>query len=116
MSAPKSSAVVMPTKGGEAMPAEAAALTKMAGGGLVLSPLPLSGGRKRRGTKRLSKKVLKMFKKGSAKKLVKMLKGGQEAEEAVAAPEASEATEGARRRKGGKTKRGSRKSRHSFLY
>ena len=48
MSAPKSSAVVMPTKGGEAVPSEAAAVTKMAGGGLVLSPLPLSGGRKRK--------------------------------------------------------------------
>ena len=116
MSAPKSSAVVMPTKGGEAVPSEAAAVTKMAGGGLVLSPLPLSGGRKRK-TKRISKKVLKMFKKGSAKKLAKMLKGGQEAEAEVAAPEMGEATEGARRkRKGGKTRRGSRKSRHSFLY
>lgn len=115
MSAPKSSAVVMPTKGGEAQPAEAAAVTKMAGGGLVLSPLPLSGGKRK--TKRISKKVLKMFKKGSAKKLAKMLKGGQEAEAEVAAPEMGEATEGARRkRKGGKTRRGSRKSRHSFLY
>lgn len=115
--APKSSAVVMPTKGGEAVPGEAAAVTKMAGGGLVLSPLPLSGGRKRRGTKRLSKKVLKMFKKGSAKKLSKLLKGGQEGEDAVTAPETPEPTEGARRRRGSrKTKRGSRKSRHSFLY
>ena len=118
MSAPKSSAVVMPTEGGAAMPEQAAAVTKMAGGGLVLSPLPLSGGRKRK-TKRLSKKVLKMFRKGSAKKLQKLLKGGQEAEEVVATEGESPAapTEGARRRGSRKTKRGSRKSRrHAFLY
>lgn len=117
MSAPKSSAVVVPTEGGAAMPEQAAAVTKMAGGGLVLSPLPLSGGRKRK-TKRISKKVLKMFKKGSATKLAKLLKGGQEAEEMVAAPEGAAApVEGARRkRKGGKTRRGSKKSRHAFLY
>jgi len=117
MSAPKSSAVVMPTEGGSAMPEQAAAVTKMAGGGLVLSPLPLSGGRKRRGTKRLSKKVLKMFKKGSAKKLAKLLKGGQEAEDVMATEGEAAPVEGARRkRRGGKTRRGSRKSRHSFLY
>ncbi len=113
MSAPKSSAVVMPTKGGEAQPEQAAAVTKMAGGGLVLSPLPLSGGRKRRGTKRLSKKVLKMFKKGSAKKLQKLLKGGQEAEEVVATEGEAAPAEGARRRRS-KTRRTSR--RHGFLY
>lgn len=114
MSAPKSSAVVMPTKGGEAMPEQAAAVTKMAGGGLVLSPLPLSGGRKRK-TKRISKKVLKMFKKGSAKKLQKLMKGGDEAEEVMATESQAAPVEGARRktRRGGKK---SRKTRHSFLY
>ena len=115
MSAPKSSAVVMPTEGGAPVPGDAAAVTKMAGGGLMLSPLPLNGGKRK--TKRLSKKVLKMFKKGSAKKLSKLLKGGQEAEEEVVAAETAAPAEGARRRKtrrGGR--KGSRKSRHSFLY
>ena len=109
----------MPTEGGNALPAQAAAVTKMAGGGLVLSPLPLSGGRKgSRKTKRLSKKVLKMFKKGSAKKLAKLMKGGEVAEEVMASEGESAPTEGARRRRrGGKTHRGSRKSRrHGFLY
>ena len=118
MSATKSSAVVMPTEGGAPQPSDAAAVTKMAGGGLVLSPLPLSGGRKRK-TKRLSKKVLKMFKKGSAKKLAKLLKGGQEAEEVMATEGESTPEEGAGRRRRGsrKTRRGSRKSRrHAFLY
>ncbi len=112
MSDMKSSAIVMPTKGGEAQPDEAAAVTKMAGGGLVLSPLPLSGGRRHRKTKRLSKKVLKMFKKGSAKRLQKLLKGGQGAEDLVVD---EPATEGAARRRRG-TRRASKSRRHAFLY
>jgi hypothetical protein len=118
MSATKSSAVVIPaSESGAPMPGQAAAVTGMSGGGLVLSPLPLSGGRKRK-TKRLSKKVLKMFKKGSAKKLSKLLKGGQNGtEEVVTGETPATPVEGARRRRrGGKTRRGSRKSRHSFLY
>lgn len=115
MSAPKSSAVVVPTENGTPKPGDAAAVTKMAGGGLVLSPLPLNGGRRK--TKRLSKKVLRMFKKGSAKKLSKLLKGGQAAEKVVATEGETAPAEGARRkRRGTKTRRGSRKSRHSFLY
>ena len=110
MSAPKSSAVVVPAVGGEAAPAEAAAVTKMSGGGLVLSPLPLSGGRRK--TRRISKKVLRMFKKGSKAKLMKLMKGGQEAEEVVTS-EMKGAEMGGRK----KSRRGSRKSRrHAMLY
>ena len=66
------SAVVVPnSQNGSAN--EAAAVTPMKGG-MVLSPLPLSGGRRK--TKKLSKKVLNMFKKGSRGKLMKMMKGG----------------------------------------
>jgi hypothetical protein len=66
------SAVVVPnSQNGSAN--EAAAVTPMKGG-MVLSPLPLSGGRRK--TKKLSKKVLNMFKKGSRSKLMKMMKGG----------------------------------------
>jgi hypothetical protein len=121
MSSVKSSAVVVPTAGGEAKPAEAAAVTKMAGGGLILSPLPLSGGKKRgsRKTKRLSKKVLKMFRKGSAKKLAKLLKGGVDDTEGVMTTEgesAPESTEGASRKRRG-SRKGSRKTRrHGLLY
>ena len=69
---PTPSAVVVPTTSGTSLN-EAAAVTPMKGG-MMLTPLPLGGGR--RGTKKLSKKVLKMFKKGSRGKLVKMMKGG----------------------------------------
>jgi len=116
-SVPKSSAVVVPTSGGEAKPAEAAAVTKMAGGGLILSPLPLSGGKKKgsRKTKRLSKKVLRMFKKGSRGKLMKLMKGGEEAEEVVAMEGESETGAGRKRR--GSRKGGKKTARrHSFLY
>ena len=110
----ESSAVVVPTAAGEAKPAEAAAVTKMSGGGLLLSPLPLSGGRRK--TRRLSKKVLKMLKKMPKAKLAKLMKGGQEAMETVAA-EGEGAETGAARKK---SRRGSRKSKgsrkHSFLY
>lgn len=103
------SAVVMPTTDGVPKPDEAATATKMAGGGLVLSPLPLAGG-KRRKSRRVSKKVMAMVKKMGAAKLAKLMKGGEEAEEAMAAaPAAAEPTEGARRRR--KTRKASKKSR-----
>lgn len=105
MSAAKSTAVVVPTKGGAPQPADAAAVTEMKGGALVLSPLPLKGGRKTRKTKKVPKKILKMFKKGSAKTLKRLMKGGQEAEAVVAE---TEETMGGRKRK-------SRKHR-GFLY
>ena len=103
MSAP--SAVVVPTKGGELVPGAAASATPMKGG-MILSPLPLSGGRRK--TRRISKKVLKMLKKMSKAKLAKLMKGGQEGEEAaMAAPEekVEEPPVGARRRKTRKSKR-----------
>ena len=112
----------MPMKGGVPQPADAAAVTEMKGGALLLSPLPLKGGRKgSRKTKKVPKKVLKMFKKGSAKTLRRLMKGGEEAEavvsgEPVAAPEAEETTGASRKRKG--SRKGSKKaaSRHGFLY
>lgn len=112
----KSSAVVMPMKGGAPQVADAAAVTEMKGGALVLSPLPLSGGRRKgsRKTKKVPKKVLKLFKKGSAKTLKKLMKGGQEAEEVVATePESAPETGAARKTRKGK--KGSRKHR-GFLY
>jgi hypothetical protein len=114
------SAVMIPKTAAGAMDmAKAAAVTPMAGGGLVLSPLPLSGGRRK--TRRLSKKVMKMMKSMSKAKLAKLMKGGVEAEEAVAEePTEVAPTEGARRRrtkKGSKkSRKGSKKSRHAFLY
>lgn len=113
---PDSAAVVVPTDAkGSLQPADAAAVTTMKGGAIALSPLDISGGRRHRKTKKVPKKVLKLFKKGSAKKLRKLLKGGQAAEEIVTGGEVEgEGLEGARRRK---TRRGSRKSRrHGFLY
>lgn len=108
-----SSAVVVPTKEGTPQPAQAAAVTKMSGGGLLLSPLPLGGG-KRRKTKRLSKKVLRMFKKGSRSKLMKLMKGGEEATGVVTGStgQSEGAASGGRRKRG--TKRRSR--RHAMLY
>ncbi len=111
---PDNSAVVVPTTaGGSPQPSQAAAVTAMKGGALLLSPLPISGGRRK--TKKVPKKILKLFKKGSAKKLRKLMKGGQEAVEEVTAPAPEEGMDGARRRK---SRRGSRKSRrgHAFLY
>jgi hypothetical protein len=111
----KSSAVVMPMKGGAAQPAEAAAVTEMKGGALVLSPLPLKGGRKgSRKTKKVPKKILKMFRKGSAKTLKKLMKGGEVAETVVATDTETETMGGRKSRKTRKGKKGSRK--HGFLY
>ena len=107
MSSAKSSAVVVPTEEGKAQPDAAMAATKMSGGALVLSPLPLSGGSKRK-TRRISKKALKALKKMGAAKLAKLMKGGQEAEEVVTTPEAE--TVGARRR----SRKGARRSRRSL--
>jgi len=108
-----SSAVVVPTDSkGSLQPAQAAAVTGMKGGAVAVTAMPLTGGKRK--TKKVPKKILKLFKKGSAKKLRKMMKGGEAAMEEVAADSAAE--EGAGRRR--KTRRGSRKSRrgHSFLY
>jgi hypothetical protein len=58
------------SKGGEA-----AAVKPMAGGAAIV-PLPLTGGKKRKGTRRLSKKVIKMLKAMPKKKLAKLMKGG----------------------------------------
>lgn len=93
-------AVAVPSSGSTA---DAVAATPIKGGAL-LSPLPLSGG-KRGGkkTRRMSKKAMKMLKKMTPKQIKKMLKGGQE-------PVATEAEmEGARRRR-----RTAKKSRRSF--
>lgn len=113
----KSAVVVPTTPEGTPQPGGATAVTPMKGGALLLSPLPLGGGKRK--TKKVPKKILKLFKKGSAKKLGKLMKGGQDAMEEVAAdaPE-SAPEEGAGRRKSRKTRRGARKSRrgHSFLY
>jgi hypothetical protein len=113
-----SSAVVVPTSSsGAPQPGDAAAVTKMAGGGLVLSPLPLSGGRRTRKTKKVPKKVLKLFKKGSAKTLKRLMKGGEEAEAVVTGDDGAADMDGARRRRG--SRKGSRKGksrRYGFLY
>jgi len=109
----KSSAVVMPMKGGAAQPADAAAVTEMKGGALVLSPLPLKGGKRK--TKKVPKKILKMFRKGSAKTLRRLMKGGQGAEEVVATEETAPESETMGGRKTRKGKKGSRKHR-GFLY
>ena len=88
---------------------DAAHATAMKGGAVALSPLPLSGGRKRRMTKKM-KTMLKTLMK---------LKGG-ELEEAVEAAEdgADAPVEGARRRRRGsrKSRRGSRKGRAGLFY
>lgn len=75
------SGVVVPKDGGAA---DAAAVKPMTGGAAIV-PMPLAGGRKKRGTRRLSKKVLKMLKKMPKAKLAKMMKGAGEemAEESV---------------------------------
>ena len=89
-------AVAVPASGTKA---DAVAATPMKGGAL-LSPLPLTGGRRK--TRRLSKKAVKMLKKMTPKQIKKLVKGGQEP---AAAPEAE--MEGARRR----SRKGGRKSR-----
>lgn len=99
--APKSEAVVVPTgKDGAPAKAEAASVQKMAGGGLVLSPLPLTGGKRK--TRKVSKKVKAMLKKMTPKQLKKMMKGGEAMTE-----QGEGEQEGARR----KSRRGSRKTR-----
>jgi hypothetical protein len=55
-------------------PGSAMAATPMKGG-MMLSPLPLAGGRRK--SKKLSKKVLKMLKKMTPKQLKKAMKGGE---------------------------------------
>jgi len=87
----------------------AAQVSEMKGGAIALSPLPLSGGRKRRMTKKM-KKMLKTLKK---------LKGGEMEEAVEAAEEGAEApVEGARRRRRGsrKSRRGSKKGRAGLFY
>jgi hypothetical protein len=71
----------------------ATATETMKGGALVLSPLPLSGGRKSRKSRRVARKTAKA---------VKALGGNVE-----------EAMEGARRKR--KSRKGSRKSRRSYF-
>jgi alpha/beta superfamily hydrolase len=95
MSKTESSAVVVPTTEGKPEMAQAAGVTKMKGGALVLTPLPLSGGRRK--TRKISKKVLKTLKKMGTKKVMKMLKKGGQAEESMATEEPAP-TMGARRR------------------
>jgi hypothetical protein len=57
MSKPTDTAVVVPTEEGKPMMDQAAGVAKMSGGGMILTPLPLEGGRKRRGkTRRASRK------------------------------------------------------------
>jgi hypothetical protein len=82
---------------------DAAAVKPMKGGAAIV-PLPLTGGKKRRGTRRLSKKVLKMLKAMPKKKLAKMMRGAGEGEEEM---EAAPAMGG---KKKGKTARKSRRS------
>jgi hypothetical protein len=105
MSSP--TAVVVPTADGKPVPGGAASATPMKGG-MMLSPLPLGGGKRR--SKKLSKKVLKMMKKMTPKQLKKLMKGGED-EGAGAAGEGAPAPGpvGARRR-GRKTARKSRRS------
>ena len=100
MSTPKAPSSVAVTPEGT----EAVAATKMEGG-MMLSPLPLSGGRRK--TRRMSKKMMKMMKKMTPKQLRKMMKGG-ESVDTMAAPE----TVGARR----KSRKSSKKSRRGLFY
>ncbi len=114
MSTPQASAVVAPTtEGGKMDMANAAGVTKMSGGGYMLTPLPLNGGKRR--SRKISKKVLKQLKKMGAAKVTKMLKKGG-AEEMVAPEAAAPEETGGRRRKSRKTRRASRKSRRGFFY
>ncbi len=108
MSTAKSSAVVVPTQEGKPQMDQAASVTKMTGGGIVLTPLPLSGGRRK--TRKISKKVLKQLKKMGASKVAKMLKKGG-AEEEMVIPETG--AEGGRRHK---SRKASKKSRRGFFY
>jgi alpha/beta superfamily hydrolase len=98
---PESSAVVVPTTEGTPDMGQAAGVTKMKGGALVLTPLPLSGGRRK--TRKISKKVLRTLKKMGTKKVMKMLRKGGQMEGEMATEEPST---GARRRRGSRSRRG----------
>lgn len=101
---------------------DAAKATPVKGGGLVLSPLPLSGGRKsRKGARRsrkISKKALKAIKKIGGEEVVEAVEkamGGAEEPAVEEVAVATEAVEGARRRKSKKAgRRHSKKSRKSI--
>lgn len=96
----KTAAVVVPGgKGGAPAMAEAAGVQKMAGGGITLTPLPLSGGKRK--TRKISKKVKAMLKKMTPKQLKKLAKGGAEEAPGMEAPAMG----------GRKSRRASRKSR-----
>ena len=111
MSAPTT--VVMPTKDGVPQPGGAVAAVPLKGGAVALAPFPLGGG-KRKKTKRVPKRILKLFKKGSTNKLKKLMKGGADAKEVVMGGNGEAVLDGARRRH---SRRGSRKTRrHGFLY
>ena len=107
MSKTESSAVVVPTTEGKPDMGSAAGVAKMSGGGLVLTPLPLSGGRRTRKSRKISKKVLKQLKKMGTKKVMKMLKKGGQMEGEMTSSEPAPST-GARRR--------SRRSRRGLFY
>jgi len=97
-----SSAVVVPTEEGKPQMDQAAGVAKMSGGGIVLTPLPLSGGKRR--SRKISKKVLKQLKKMGASKVAKLLKkGGGDGDDEIV--DDSTTTEGGRK----KTRRGGRK-------
>jgi alpha/beta superfamily hydrolase len=96
MSKTESSAVVVPTTEGKPDMGQAAGVAKMKGGALVLTPLPLSGGRRK--TRKISKKVLKTLKKMGTKKVMKMLRKGGQAAESMMTEEPAPATTGARRK------------------
>ncbi len=91
---------------------QAAGVAKMSGGGMILTPLPLEGGRKRR-TRKVSRKVLKMLKKMGPAKVAKMLKkkGGQE--DMMGEEEPAPTMTAGRSRK---TRRGGRKGSRRSLY
>jgi hypothetical protein len=95
MSAP-TPAVVADTKTGEM--AKVDTMGAKRGGGLVtLSPLPLSGGRRRgHKSRKISKNMLKKMKKMTPKQIKKLLKGG---DEVMPAEEPASAPVGARRRR-----------------
>ena len=105
MSKTESSAVVVPTTEGKPDMGSAAGVAKMKGGAIMLTPLPLNGGRRK--TRKISKKVLKTLKKMGTKKVMKMLKKGGQLEGEMVTEEP--VPTGARRR-------GSRKSRRGMFY
>ena len=106
MSAPSATVVASDGK-------HAAQVSEMKGGAIALSPLPLSGGRKR--SRKMTKKMKKML------KTLKKIKGGDVNEVVEVADDGIEETpvdEGGRRRRGSrKSRRGSRKGRrHAGLF